>query len=545
MQAVPAASPAPQSSAIHFSDVTTGSGLHMTMTSGATPSTQILEVKGGGLGLLDADQDGDLDLFIPNGATLVDPEHGPGARLFENLGGMRFRDVTAQSGIAHRRWSFGSAVADFDNDGLDDIYISCFGPDVLLRGRGSMRFEDVTASSGLGRDTDWSTSAAFGDLDGDGDLDLYVTNYLEFDPTHPPGPSFVKGVTVMSGPRGMRAQRDRLHENLGNGQFADRSSESGVAALSTGYGLNCAILDFTGDGAADIFVANDSSPNFLWRAEGNMRFTDQGKSMGVATNLDGLEQAAMGVAISDIDGNARPDIYISVFSNDSNTLQLNRDGRTFADRTAQFGAGADSRTLCGWAAQFADLDHDADEDIIVFNGHVYPQATMAAMDSEYREPALLLRRDGARFHKAQGGDALAVPHCDRSAVWGDLDGDGDLDAVVAELNGPLRLLRNDHDSANDWLMVGLNDSRAESKNRHGLGSMIELEQAGVTQRRWLYGGGPFQSNAVAEAHFGVSPGTPCKVIVRWPDGTVQETTGVAAGSRVVIQRSDSLPSMSE
>ena len=543
--AAPTSTPSSASSSpssIRFTDVTASSGLDFTPTSGTSPSTVVLEVKGGGLALIDFDADGDLDLFVPNGATLADPERGPGARLFRNDGAMRFTDVTASSGIAHRRWSFGATVGDVDGDGHDDIFVACFGPDVLLRNRGDGTFEDITAKAGVG-DPRWGTSAAFADIDLDGDLDLYVCNYLDFDPAKPLPASIFKGISVIAGPRGYAAAADSLYENKGDGTFIDRSADSGIAAVKPGYGLNLSILDFTGDGKPDIYVGNDSQPNNLFVQESPWRFRDDGLRSGIAVNGEGLEQATMGVAVADVDGNGRPDVFTTNFSSDTNTLHLNLDGRSFDDRTNQFGVGAPSRPYVGWGAGFFDFDHDGDEDLLVVNGHVYPQATRATMDSDYAQRPLLMERRGARFHAlAEAGAWKLEPHVDRTAAFADFDHDGDIDAVIAGLNEPLRVIRNDHAAGADWLVVVPRDTRRDAAgrsigNRHAVGAMIEVKAGDVVQRRWLPAGGPFQSNSAPEAHFGVPKASgPLTVTVQFADGEVLTIEGLAAGRRVVVDR---------
>ena len=525
--------------AIRFTDASSDAGLAGILTSGATPSSEVLEVKGGGLALIDFDNDGDLDLFVPNGATLADTERGPGARLYRNDGALRFTDVTAASGIAHRRWSFGATVGDVDADGFDDIFIACYGPDVLLRNRGDGTFEDITARAGVG-DPRWGTSAAFADLDLDGDLDLYVCNYLAFDPARPQPRARFKGLEVLAGPKGYAAEADALYENRGDGTFVERSEASGVARAKPAYGLNLAILDFTGDGRPDIFVGNDSQANNLFRsvADAPLSFVDDGLRSGVAVNGEGLEQATMGIAVADLDGNARPDIFTTNFSSDVNTLHLNLDGRSFDDRTNQFGLGAPSRALCGWGAGFLDFDHDGDEDAFVVNGHVYPQATKLAMDSEYAQPVLLMERRGGRFHKIDAAGAWTPePRVGRTAVFADLDHDGDVDAVVAGLNEPLQLLRNDHDvSRCDWLVVVPRDARPGVGNRHAVGAAITVRAGDSVQRRWMVGGGPFQSNNPPEAHFGLGGHQgACDVEVVFADGARVERKAVARGTRVVVE----------
>ncbi|MFM7050526.1 MAG: CRTAC1 family protein [Planctomycetota bacterium] len=522
-------------SAIRFTDITAQSGIDCTTASGATPSQQVLEVKGGGLALIDYDRDGDLDLFVPNGATLSDPENGPGARLYRNDGAMRFTDVTAASGIVQRRWSFGVAVGDVDGDGHDDIFVACFGPDALWRNRGDGTFEEIGARAGVA-DPRWGTSAAFADLDGDGDLDLYVCNYLDFDPARPLPPANCKGHAVIAGPKGYAAAHDALYENRGDGTFVDRSADSGISAVKPGFGLNVAILDFTGDGRADIFVGNDSQPNNLFTGTEPWKYADIGMRSGIAVNGEGIEQAKMGVAVADVDGNGRPDVFTANFSSDVNTLHLNLDGRSFDDRTNQFGLGAPSRRLVGWGAGFHDFDHDGDEDLLVVNGHVYPQATRALMDSDYAQPPLLMERRGARFAALSAAGAWTPsPRVDRTAVFADLDLDGDIDTVVAGLNQPIQVLRNDHDAADDWIMVVPRDSRAGVANRRAVGAEITVDAGGAVQRRWLAGGGPFQSNLSPEAHFGLgSHRGDVAVTVRFADGAIAKTNA-APGRRVVVE----------
>ncbi len=510
-------------------------GIEVTLTSGQTPSTQILEVNGGGLGLIDYDRDGDLDLFIANGATLADPERGPGSRLYENLGGMRFADVTTAAGIDLARWAMGVSVGDFDGDGWDDLYVTCYGPNVLLRNTEG-RFTDVTGEAGVG-DPSWGTTAAFGDLDRDGDLDLYVVNYLEFDAADPPPSSRFKGEPVMAGPHGLVGQQDVLYENIGDGTFRDVTTEAGCRPPRAGYGLGVMIIDVDSDGWPDIFVGNDSMPNLLFRNLGGLRFEEQGNRSGIAANNDGSEQATMGIAVADVNGNGLPDFFSTNFSSDTNTLQLNLDGRFFDDRTMQYGLGMISRPYLGWACGFVDFDHDGDEDLLMVNGHVYPQATMETMDSTYLQPPLLFERVGNRFTRVTDpgvGVFLGEPRRGRAAVFADLDGDGDLDVVTGELNGPIRVLRNDG-AAGPWLIVRLQD--LGGGNPRGIGARIEVSVAGNMQRRWLVSGG-FQSSGAPSAHFGLPAATETvSVKVTWPDGHVQEMRDVAVNRPLTVSKS--------
>ncbi|MEE2973375.1 MAG: CRTAC1 family protein, partial [Planctomycetota bacterium] len=456
-------------------------------------------------------------------------------------GRLSFDDETVGSGLeTHRDWSFGTAAGDVDGDGHADLVIATLGSDRLWLGRGDGTFRDATSDWGLDDDAGWTSAVGLGDLDGDGDLDLIATGYLDFDPADPPATSAFRGIEVLGGPRGLSARSDRWYENLG-----DRFERRRIDAPAR-YGLNLAILDFDRDGRQDVLLGNDSHPNQYFRNLGDWRFEEIGVRTGAATNREGDAQATMGMAIADVDGDSTPDVFSTNFSSDTNTLHLQRDG-FFDDRTRSFGLAEGSRPMLGWATEFVDLDHDGDEDLLVFNGHVYPQATSATMDSEYAQPPGLWIREPERFRYVdpddpEGGETVSEnpwlrrAHRDRSAVFADLDRDGDIDVVVAEHNGPLRLLRNRHDRTDDWLVV---------EPVPALGAEVVATRGDLVQRRWIRGGGPYQSNVPPEAHFGFPPlrdgrdGT-IEIEVRWPDGSTARGAATP-GRRIRIDRASTRP----
>lgn len=535
-----AETPSQAASSFDFTVVPGAAGIDLEMTSGSKPSREILEVNGGGVALFDYDRDGDLDVFLANGATMTAPDAGPGSRLYANSGNGTFEDVTTRVGIVLRRWAMGVAVGDVDGDGWEDLYVTCYGPNVLLRNEagpdGGRHFRDVSAEAGVA-DPSWSSSATFADLDADGDLDLFVVNYLEFDPADPPdrfGKAY-RGVPVMGGPLGTRAQPDTLYENLGDGRFRDISAAAGLRATDgsdserSDYGLGVRVLDFDSDGRPDIFIGNDSTPDQLYRNLGGLRFEEVGASAGLATNGGGTPQATMGIGQADIDGNGLPDLLVTVFSDDANTLHLNRGDGLFRDGSAQYGVAAPSRPLLGWGCGFYDFDLDGDEDLLISNGHVYPEMDnpqVSGSNGGQAQRILLLERRGARFEAATcGGAWCAQPVHGRATAFGDLDGDLDVDVVVTTLNGPVLFLRNNTPPRRS-LVVRLNDP---PPNRHAVGSLVEVESALGIQRRWI-GGGSFQSADAPEAYFGfgdLPADTTVTVRVRGLDGSQREWRGVA------------------
>jgi hypothetical protein len=489
---------------------------------GSCDPTQIIEVNGTGLALIDFDNDNDLDLFVVNASNAP-------CRLYENIGGesITFIDVTQQVGIDIRAWANGVAVGDVNGDGFDDLYITCHGQNYLLLNHAGTSFEDVTAVWGVG-DSRWGTSARFGDLDGDGDLDLYVCNYLEYDFANPPPPATYKKQTVLGGPHGMQPQGDTVYENLGDGSFQEVTQEWGFL-LEPSFTLNAAILDFTGDGLQDVFVGNDSMANHLFVNTGETptRFENRGLQNGIATNGDGSMQATMGIAVADVSGNTRPDIFTTNFSSDTNTLHLNDTSGFFDDRTKRFGLGLLSRPLLGWTCGFHDFNLDGDEDLFVVNGHVYPEATVESMDSAREQPVLLLERTGARFTQVKQEGLFR----DRSAVFGDLDNDGDTDVVVAQRNGEVRVLRNDSPHEQPWII----QLQGAGKNPRGLGAKLLVTfEDGTSATRWNTDGFGFQSSSSTPLHLFANPSAIRQIEVIWPNSNSQVLTAFTADDAVLI-----------
>jgi hypothetical protein len=523
--------PAPSTPAMPFTDVTNNSGIDFTTTGGRADAQFIAEVKGGGLALIDIDNDGDQDLVVPNGQVPPGtPAPRPtGIRVFKNQGDLRFTDITAQTGIDFDGWGMGVAVGDVDGDGLDDLFISAVGPNQLYRNAGNGTFENITTQAGLQHDA-FTTAAALGDIDSDGDLDLYVAGYTDIDVHEPPPPSTYRGYPVPAGPRGLDAQPDRLYLNRGDGTFDNVTESSGIGAVEPSYGLGVVILDLDQDQRPEIFVGNDSEPNFLFRNLGGGRFQEIGLDRGIATAGDGSSRATMGIAIADIDHNGLPDFFTTNFAGEPNTLQVNRPGLFFDDVTRRYAIGLVGFAQLGWAATFADFDHDGDEDLLFINGHVYPDATAETMFSDHAQAPILLARHGDRFRRVdatQSGSWLLEKRCDRSMVTGDLDSDGDLDVISSGLNEPLRVLRNDAGEGH-WLIVA---------PEAPLGTTVIVERGEQRWQRTIVSGTGYLSASEPVAHFGLGDqDTPVRVTVIWPNNDRFTSDALPVDQRVKVRR---------
>ena len=516
-----------------FPDVAEQAGVTLLNVSGDATKDYIIETNGNGAGFIDYDDDGDVDLLIANGSTLESYSSGgdPIAALYRN-DGARFTDVTVEAGLEATGWGMGVCAADYDNDGHRDFYVTAYGPNVLYRNRGDGTFVEATSLAGVG-DPGWGTNCAFGDYDRDGDVDLYVANYLTFaeDIVPRPGERSIcryMGMDVMCGPVGLAGEADLLYRNDGDGTFTDVTDEAGVREPGH-YGFGVVFSDLDGDGWPDIYVANDSVPNLLFQNNRDGTFTEVGVISGTALNEAGHAQAGMGVGIGDYDNNGQPDIFVTNFSHDTNTLYQNLGSLLFVDATATAGLGGVSLPHLGWGAGFVDLDNDGRLDIFVSNGHVYPEVDEVEAGTRFLQRKEIYRNVGdGRFEEIASGleGDLSVERSARGTAFGDYDNDGDIDAIAVNINDRPNLYRNDGGNRNHWITLRLEGT---DSNRDAIGASIEIQAGGRTQFGVVYSGGSFLSHNDMRVHFGLGSATRVDAIrIRWPNGTAEELGGVEA-----------------
>ena len=520
---------------IAFTDITTQSGI--TFRHVASPEKKyIVESMSGGVAMFDYDNDGDPDLFLVNSLTvdLVKSKGKTKSDLYRNDGNGKFTEVSAKAGLSDVGWGMGVAVGDYNNDGFDDLYVTCLGPDHLFKNNGNGTFTDVTAKAGV-NDPRWTTGASFVDYDNDGDLDLFVSNYVDFDINNLP--EFGQGKTcqyksipVQCGPRGLKGAGDSLFRNNGDGTFTDVSKEAGVSDPNGYYGLGIISSDFDDDGLTDIFVANDSTPNFHYRNKGNGTFEEIGFSAGTAVNENGSEQGSMGATAGDYDHDGKLDIFITNFADEYNTLYHNDGKNSFTDLSYAAKVAAVSLPLVGWGTKFFDYDNDGWVDLFVANGHVYPQLP------GYRQPRLLHHNNhDSTFTEvsAEFGTVLTENRVSRGVAFGDIDNDGDIDLLIADLDGPPQLLRNDGGNANNSILIKLVGVKS---NRDGIGARVAVVSGDLTETDEVRSGDSYLSQSDLRLHFGLERRAKIDQIqVRWPSGTVDKISGVAANKIVTIK----------
>ena len=524
-----------QAPKIQFTDITAQSGI--TFKHVASPDKRyIVESMSGGVALFDYDNDGDLDIYFVNSLTvdLVKSKSKTQSALYRNDGDGKFTDVSAKAGVSDIGWGMGVAVGDYNNDGFEDLYVTCLGPNHLLKNNGDGTFSDVTDKAGVS-DPRWSTGAAFVDYDNDGDLDLFVSNYVNFDlnnlPVFGEGKDCqYKSVSVQCGPRGLPGAGDSLFRNNGDGTFTDVSKQAGVSDPNGFYGMGVICSDFDDDGLVDIFVANDSTPNFHYRNNGNGTFKEIGFIAGTAVNENGSEQGSMGVTVGDYDHDGKFDLFVTNFADEYNTLYHNNGSNSFTDLSYAAQVAAVSLPYVGWGTKFFDYDNDGWVDLFVANGHVYPQLP------GYRQRRLLHRNnhDGTFTEVSnQFGTVLMENRASRGVAFGDIDNDGDIDLLIGDLDGPPQLLRNDGGNTNNSILI---KTVGVKSNRDGIGARVKIVSGDLTQIDEVRSGGSYLSQSDLRLHFGLEKRTKVDLIeVRWPSGTVDKIKDIAPNRILTIK----------
>ena len=534
-----------------FGEVARETGLDFQHFTGATGEFLFHENMGSGVALLDYDGDGDLDVYFLQGAFL-DPQKSlsdalfppltdgpPRNQLFRNelveSGQLRFVNVTRQAGVGEQGSGMGAAVADYDNDGDWDLYVTNFGSNVLYRNNSNGTFTDVTSQAGVD-DERWSSSAAFLDYDLDGDLDLFVTNYVSFTILGNKACQNSLGERDYCSPKIYPPMPDRIFRNEGDGRFSNVTEAAGiVTAFGKGLGVVCA--DFNADGWIDIYVANDQTPNQLWINRGDGTFEDTGLVSGTAYNADGLVEAGMGVSAGDFDSDGDEDLFMTHLIKETNTLYVNDGTASFSDRTRQFSLAASSFPYTGFGTEWFDYDNDGDLDLFIANGAVYIVESLRGEPYPFHQKNQLFRNEeGKTFREvtAEAGSALALSEVSRGAAFGDIDNDGDIDIVVANNNGPGRLLLNEAGSGRHWLEVRL---QGVQSNRHGMGARVGVIRKGQRPLwRRAYTDGSYASANDPRVHFGLGQDAKMEaVVVEWPGGKKEMWNDVGA-DRIVLLR---------
>ncbi|HXY50703.1 MAG TPA: CRTAC1 family protein [Terriglobales bacterium] len=502
----------------------------------------IIETTGNGAVIFDYDNDGWPDVFLPNGSTVEGFPQGnaPSAHLYHNNRDGTFSDVTAASALRQAGWGQGGCVGDYDNDGYPDLLVTYWGQNVLYHNNGNGTFTDVTGKAGLRTaGEEWSTGCSFLDYDRDGKADLFVVRYVDFSYDSVPRPGqgqFCqwKGINVMCGPRGLKAARNALYHNNGDGTFTDVSEKSGIASASPCYGLTSLTADFDEDGWPDVYVACDSTANLLFHNQGNGTFAEIAKTAGLAYNEDGSVQAGMGLAAGDYRHSGHQDIVKTNFSDDTPTLYANRGNNSFDDVTFSAGLGKVKQWL-GWGVQFLDFDNGGWPGILMANGHVYPEVDGKGLGTSYREPKVAyynLRNGTFANITADSGSALNQLHSGRGMALGDLFNDGHEEVLVNNMNEPPSLYYNTAPVGN-FISLQLVGTKS---NRAALGAVVTLLQGTDRQAKEVRSGGGFISQNDLRVHFGLGDRTKAeKIVIRWPSGLVETLADLPANRYYTVR----------
>jgi hypothetical protein len=525
------ASPVPQFPVPQFEDVAQKAGLTVPHIS-SPDKKYIVESMSGGVGLIDCDNDGKLDIITVNGSTVERYRQGGDLMITlyhqdadSTTNNLHFTDITKQAGLTRKGWGMGIAVADFDNDGLDDIYVAGFGGNVLYHNLGNCKFEDVTEKAGVAAGG-FSTGAAWADYDRDGNVDLFVARYVHVDidklPEFGNDPRFCrfKGVLVQCGPWGLAGESDLLFHNKGDGTFEEVSKKAGVDDPHHYYGLGATWGDYDNDGWPDLYVANDAGPNFLYRNKHDGTFEDIGLLSGVALSGDGMQQGSMGVDWGDYLNEGRLSMIVTNFVEQGTALYHNLGKDEFADVSVRSKIMKPTYPYVGWGTKFFDMDNDGWLDLFVANGHVYPQVDNIPGGTPYRQPMLLFRnrRDGT-FDDVSSAFAKLPPQSRRGAAFGDINNDGSVDIVVLNVGEPPSLLINHNHSSNHRVLFKLIGTKS---NKAAIGARVTVKTGTLSQFSEVRGGASYISQNDLRLHFGLGANQKMNEVgIRWPNGRTE------------------------
>jgi len=537
---------------IQFVNIAREAGLRTTTVFGGINKNKFLmETTGCGCAFFDYDNDGWLDIFLVNGTrfeTDWPAGRAPVSRLYKNNRDGTFTDVTIRAGVARTGWGQGVCAGDYDNDGFDDLYVTYWGDCALWHNDGNGKFTDVAKKAGVTTDPGggqrrWNTGCAFVDYDKDGHLDLFVANYIDFDPKTAPlpesGPCLYKGIMVPCGPPGLKGGKNILFHNNGGGTFTDVSEKSGMWKTPGTYGLGVLVSDLDNDTWPDIYVANDSTSSTLYKNNHDGTFTDVAIEAGIAYSADGKPQAGMGVSAADYDCGGNFDVVKTNFAGDTSSLYRNTGNMVFEEETFQAGLGKNTRFL-GWGVSFMDFDNDGWPDIFVTNGHVYAEVSETTIESGYRERKVLYRNLGnGRFAdvSAEGGPGIMEPVAGRGCAIGDFNNDGRLDVLVNCMNEVPQLLRCDGALKNNWIRI---KTVGVKSNRSGIGARIFCVTGSHKQMDEVRSGSSYISQSDLRVHFGLGMAEKADIEVRWPSGVVDKLPGVKANQVITVKEGSSL-----
>ena len=523
--------------AVQFVDATKQAGITFKHINGASDRKFYLETMGSGAAFLDYNNDGDLDLYIVNGAPLPGFEIAapPTNHLYQNTGDGTFTDVTATAGVGDTGYGMGCVAADYDNDGDADLYVTNFGENLLYRNNGDGTFTDATAHAGVGNGEKWSSSCAFVDYDHDGNLDLYVVNYLNYDITKDQDWYDPRGRRIYSNPQVYEGVSDTLYRNNGDGTFSDVTRQAGVYN-NDGKGLGVTCGDYDNDGRIDIYVANDTTSNFLYRNVGDGRFVDIGPFAGAAYNEHGVAEGGMGVDFGDYNNDGTLDIFVTNFSNETNTLYHNTADGALIDFTNIAGLGEVSFLKLAFGTKFFDANNDSTLDLFVVNGHLYPTESDAL---EYAQTDQLFINTGEETFgevSEQSGEYFSTKRVGRGAAFGDYDNDGDTDIFVVNLNQEGVLLRNESGNKHNWLMIKTVGTKS---NRDGIGARVEVVTRSHSQIKEVQAGSSYLSGHDLRLLFGLGTETKAETVkITWSRGAEQTLTNVEANQLLIITEED-------